>query len=226
MFEYTIVDVDSAYLQKLQDDLAEYQRIGSVDEFRQLKQPSQGKCARQNAKADAGKPRLTLVPSSLIWAVAAVREFGTAKYHDPENLRQVEPQRYRDALFRHLLKYLDDPQSVDNESGLPHLWHVACNVAFLIEMSQDKDRVNPDKPKGMGNNNWIPCSERLPNHEGCVLIQVSGHPTKNVTLEDAFLLAEYDAEPKMWFVDVYPEWEEADPVAWMELPEPYEPDGV
>lgn len=89
-----------------------------------------------NAKADAGKPRLTLVPPSLIWAVAEVREYGTAKYHDPENWRQVEPQRYRDALFRHLLKYLDDPQSVDNESGLPHLWHVACNVAFLIEMEQ------------------------------------------------------------------------------------------
>ena len=33
-----LMDVDSAYLQKLQDDLAEYQRIGSVDEFRQLKQ--------------------------------------------------------------------------------------------------------------------------------------------------------------------------------------------
>ena len=29
---------DSTYLQKLQDDLAEYQRIGSVDEFRRLKQ--------------------------------------------------------------------------------------------------------------------------------------------------------------------------------------------
>lgn len=178
----------------------------------------------QDAKSDAGKVRPSLVPPSLIWAVAEVREYGTAKYHDPENWRQVEPQRYRDALFRHLLKYLDDPQSVDNESGLPHLWHVACNVAFLIEMSQDKDRCYPDKPKGMGNNNWIPCSERLPYHRGSVLIQVSGHPTKNVTLEDAFLLAECDAEPKMWFVNEYPEWEEADPVAWMELPKQYSPD--
>lgn len=37
MFEWSIVDVDAAYLQKLQDDLAEYQRIGSVEEFMQLK---------------------------------------------------------------------------------------------------------------------------------------------------------------------------------------------
>lgn len=86
------------------------------------------------AKADTGKPRPTLVPTSLIRAVTAVREYGTAKYHDPENWRTVEPQRYRDALYRHWLAYLSDPHGVDAESGLPHLWHVACNVAFLIEM--------------------------------------------------------------------------------------------
>ena len=58
------------------------------------------------AKADAGKPRPTLVPVSLIEAVTAVREYGTAKYHGPDNWRQVEPQRYRDALYRHWLAYL------------------------------------------------------------------------------------------------------------------------
>ena len=86
------------------------------------------------AKADTGKPRPTLVPVSLIRAVTAAREYGTAKYHDPENWRTVEPQRYRDALYRHWLAYLENPRGVDAESGLPHLWHVACNVAFLIEM--------------------------------------------------------------------------------------------
>lgn len=86
------------------------------------------------AKADTGKPRPTLVPVSLIRAVTAVREYGTAKYHDPENWRTVEPQRYRDALYRHWMAYLENPRGVDAESGLPHLWHVACNVAFLIEM--------------------------------------------------------------------------------------------
>lgn len=86
------------------------------------------------AKADTGKPRPTLVPTSLIRAVTAVREYGTAKYHDPENWRTVEPQRYRDALYRHWIAYLENPRGVDAESGLPHLWHVACNAAFLIEM--------------------------------------------------------------------------------------------
>lgn len=90
--------------------------------------------SNQTAKADAGKPRLTLVPRGIIWAIAAIREYGNRKYHDPDNWREVEPQRYRDAAYRHFMAYLDDPKGVDAESGLPHLHHLACNIAFLIEM--------------------------------------------------------------------------------------------
>lgn len=85
------------------------------------------------AKADMGKPRPTLVPVSLIFAVTAIREYGCQKYHDPDNWKQVSPQRYRDALYRHWLAYLSGEYS-DAESGLPHLWHLATNAAFLIEM--------------------------------------------------------------------------------------------
>ena len=88
----------------------------------------------QAVKADGGKIRPTLVPSSLIRAVATIREYGVQKYGNSENWRQVEPQRYRDAMYRHLLAYVEDPHGVDAESGLPHLWHLACNAAFLIEM--------------------------------------------------------------------------------------------
>ena len=89
----------------------------------------------QEAKADAGKIRPTLVPVSLIEAVAAIREYGCSKYNDPENWKRVEPERYRDALYRHLLAYLKGEKN-DEESGLPHLWHLACNAAFLIEMEE------------------------------------------------------------------------------------------
>jgi hypothetical protein len=88
----------------------------------------------QTAKADMGKPRLTLVPRTIFYAIAQVREYGNRKYGEPESWRAVEIERYRDAAFRHLLAYLDDPQGVDEESGLPHLHHLACNVAFLAEM--------------------------------------------------------------------------------------------
>ena len=93
----------------------------------------------QQAKADAGKPRPTPVPVSLIEAVTAIRMYGNEKYHDPDNWRQVEPQRYRDALYRHWLAYLKG-EKCDQESGLPHLWHLACNAAFLIEMEETDGR--------------------------------------------------------------------------------------
>lgn len=96
----------------------------------------------QAFKADAGKARLSLVPTEIIYAIARIREYGVEKYHDPDNWKKVDPQRYRDALFRHLLAYIRDPQSVDEESGLPHLWHMACNIAFLCEMEKEDGRTN------------------------------------------------------------------------------------
>ena len=92
----------------------------------------------QNAKADAGKLRLSLVPTEIIKAIAQVRRFGTEKYKDPDNWKRVEAERYRDAAFRHFLAYLDDPGGKDEESSLPHLWHCVTNLAFLIEMEKEK----------------------------------------------------------------------------------------
>lgn len=90
----------------------------------------------QDAKADQGKPCPSLCPVSLIEAVTAVRMFGLQKYHDPDNWKQVEPERFWDATLRHVLKAWHNPYSIDKESGLPNLWHIATNVAFLIEMGE------------------------------------------------------------------------------------------
>lgn len=93
----------------------------------------------QKIKADAGKPKLTLVPQRIIYAIAAIREYGNRKYPEggPDNWKEVEPERYRDAAFRHLLAYIVDPYGMDPESGLPHLWHLACNIAFLCELEKE-----------------------------------------------------------------------------------------
>ena len=96
----------------------------------------------QEAKADAGKPRLTLVPRRIIWDIAAVREYAVNnKYPDENNWKKVEVERYRDALYRHFMAYLDHPDGIDEESGLPHLSHVATNVAFLCELEYE-NRLN------------------------------------------------------------------------------------
>lgn len=90
----------------------------------------------QTIKSDAGKPRLSLVPTEIINCIARVREFGVKKYPDPDSWRRVSVDRYRDALFRHVIAYINNPSSVDAESGLPHLWHIACNAAFLCELER------------------------------------------------------------------------------------------
>lgn len=92
----------------------------------------------QTIKADAGKLQLTLVPRQIIRDIAEVRMYGNQKYPEggPDNWKQVEPQRYRDAMFRHMMEYLDDPDGVDAESGLPHLWHLCTNCAFLCELEK------------------------------------------------------------------------------------------
>ena len=93
----------------------------------------------QTAKKDKGKPRLTLVPMQILWDVAEVREWAVQnKYHDPDNWKNVEIPRYREALLRHVLRYIQDPDGVDEETGLSHLAHVATNAAFLCELEKEK----------------------------------------------------------------------------------------
>jgi hypothetical protein len=91
----------------------------------------------QTAKKDKGKARLTLVPLQILYDIAAVREYGCEKYKDPDNWKRVEIERYRDAAFRHFIAYLKDPAGVDEESGLPHRWHLECNLAFLAELEKN-----------------------------------------------------------------------------------------
>ena len=94
----------------------------------------------QEAKADKDKPCPSLVPPALIRGAMDVRSYGTKKYKDPENWRRVEAQRYWDALLRHALAAWDDWKAVDPESGMPHLWHIACNASFLMQyMEEEQD---------------------------------------------------------------------------------------
>lgn len=88
----------------------------------------------QTIKSDAGKPQLSLVPTEAVRAIAEVREYGNRKYSDPESWRRVETNRYIDALYRHLLAVIDDPTSCDEESGIAHYKHLACNATFLCEL--------------------------------------------------------------------------------------------
>ena len=91
----------------------------------------------QQAKADAGKPHPSYCPVALIEGVIAVREYGTAKYGDPENWRKVSADRYHEAILRHVLEIWEDPFAVDPDSGLYHLQNIATNISFLLQMRKE-----------------------------------------------------------------------------------------
>lgn len=83
-------------------------------------------------KADAGKPRWSLLPTGAIAQVVAVLEAGAAKYA-PDNWQHVKnPEtRYYDAMMRHVDAWRSG-ERIDPETGLSHLAHAACCVLFLL----------------------------------------------------------------------------------------------
>lgn len=81
-------------------------------------------------KFDSGKLRYGLIPPEATKALAEVLTYGAKKYK-PNNWKNGEPDRYVDALYRHLEAWRAG-ESHDDESGLPHLSHALTNVAFLL----------------------------------------------------------------------------------------------
>jgi len=116
--------------QRLYDN--ERQKLGITDSFADPIDPT------HSAKSDAEKPHPSYVPPAIIRSVMRVREYGHAKYgQQADHWNQVEPKRYHDAMLRHVLACWSDPYSVDPESGLLHLEHIATNVAFLLQSLED-----------------------------------------------------------------------------------------
>jgi hypothetical protein len=89
---------------------------------------------KQEAKADAGKLEIDLVPVQMVRDAAEVRMYGNRKYGDPNNWKRVELRRYINAMLRHTLSFWQNPKSVDEESGIPHYKHAVCNWAFICAM--------------------------------------------------------------------------------------------
>jgi hypothetical protein len=89
-------------------------------------------------KYDTGKLRWDLLPIDCIEDVVKILTFGSEKY-GPNNWQEVEDagNRYYAALMRHLAANRKG-ESMDEESGLPHLAHAMCNVVFLLWLEKNK----------------------------------------------------------------------------------------
>jgi hypothetical protein len=97
----------------------------------------------ETRKQTIGKPKLHLVPTQIVYYIAPVREFGNKKYEEggPDNWKTVDPVEYRDAAYRHLLAEIENPGSIAADSGLTHLAHLACNIAFLCQLHYEEQQA-------------------------------------------------------------------------------------
>lgn len=90
-------------------------------------------------KDDLGKPKMSLLSQRrALEEVTRVLEFGAERY-GKENWRHVAPERYEDAITRHVLDYngqrgegVLNPRDAD--SGYLTLAHLVCDALFVLEM--------------------------------------------------------------------------------------------
>jgi len=84
-------------------------------------------------KHDQGKLEWTLVPWKSLKEIVEVLMYGNKKYPDPTNAnwKKVEPERYRKALLRHVIAWMDGEKN-DEETGKSHLAHAGCCILFLL----------------------------------------------------------------------------------------------
>ncbi len=81
-------------------------------------------------KNDDGKNRLDLIPPAATEGVGLVLTFGAKKYAPYNWTKGIKYSKIIAAMKRHLLA-IESGEDRDQESGLLHADHIACNAAFL-----------------------------------------------------------------------------------------------
>lgn len=84
----------------------------------------------EGLKFDSDKARYDLIPPEIEEAIAKVLTFGAAKYGERNWERGMKWGRPYAALRRHMAAWWSG-EDKDPETGMSHLWHAACCVAFL-----------------------------------------------------------------------------------------------
>ena len=107
------------------------------DPLRDFKAAVQGLPEAGGVKHDAGKNRLELIPPEAIWGLGEVLTFGATKYGDHNWAKGMKWSRVFGAAMRHLWKWWWTKKP-DEETGLSHLKHALCCIAFLIAYEERK----------------------------------------------------------------------------------------
>lgn len=93
-------------------------------------------CSPEKAiKADVGKPGgWRLLAWDVIPELLGIYQYGIRKGYLKDSWRNVAPERYEDALMRHMTAHLQGEER-DPESGLRHIAHVAWNALAVMALT-------------------------------------------------------------------------------------------
>ena len=92
-------------------------------------------------KFDVAKAPISLIPESALLQEALVMAYGKTKYGKDNWRGGMEWSRLIDAALRHILAF-NAGETFDKETGLHHLAHARCNLAFLIEYSTTHPKLD------------------------------------------------------------------------------------
>ena len=107
--------------------------------------PAPPPCRQEGVKHDQHKVPMHLLPPELLDGTAAVLDFGARKYSERNWELGMAWHRPFSALMRHMWAWWRG-EDLDPETGMPHTWHAACCIAFLMAYEQRKIGTD-DRPK-------------------------------------------------------------------------------
>lgn len=98
---------------------------------------------------DAGKPMVQLISPEWLLGIGEVLAYGDGKYPcgETDNWKGgIKCSRLFGSLLRHVYKHMSG-ETLDRESGLPHLHHAATNLMMIDWMLRNRPDLDDREKK-------------------------------------------------------------------------------
>lgn len=92
---------------------------------------------KKDAIGDMNKPRLSLIPKEALWALGKALTYGEMHYGTHNWRNGLKISHLIDAALRHINEF-NAGEDIDAKSQNHHLGNAMANLAFAIQLLQDK----------------------------------------------------------------------------------------
>jgi len=138
-----------AWLKSLKSN-PKYERV--CIEVSNIELAERPKTLKTAVRYNIGKPKLSLIDPYFQEQLGKVLTMGAEKYNSNDWRRGMPWTEVLDSLERHVLKFKsEDFDDLDEESGIQHMAHVACNAMFLIWYFKNRKEFDDRYKKEVNN---------------------------------------------------------------------------